>query len=99
MVPFDNGTLYLGGVSGSLQKFPLGFRACAVQIISGSEDGIVRIWDVRLGTESQEQLHGHTHAVLGVSISPNGASSTVCIDGRNIKIVGLADRRVNRLAS
>jgi WD40 repeat protein len=41
------------------------------RIVSGSEDGIVRVWDSSTGKVVQE-LKGHTGSVVSVAFSPNG---------------------------
>lgn len=40
-------------------------------VVSGSDDGTVRLWDVESATE-KAALRGHTAAVTGVAITPDG---------------------------
>ncbi|KAG9089498.1 hypothetical protein FS749_001281 [Ceratobasidium sp. UAMH 11750] len=42
------------------------------RIVSGSDDGTVRIWDAETGDPVLEPLKGHTGAVCSVAFSPNG---------------------------
>ncbi|KAF5343672.1 hypothetical protein D9758_014687 [Tetrapyrgos nigripes] len=43
------------------------------RIVSGSEDGTVRIWDAQTGTAIGEPLQGHEGSVQSVAFSPDGA--------------------------
>ncbi|KAG9086618.1 hypothetical protein FS749_003521 [Ceratobasidium sp. UAMH 11750] len=42
------------------------------RIVSGSDDGTVRIWDAETGDPVLEPLKGHTRGVNSVAFSPNG---------------------------
>ncbi|KAF5345603.1 hypothetical protein D9757_014774 [Collybiopsis confluens] len=42
------------------------------QVVSGSEDKTVRIWNVQTGQQIGDPLHGHTDWVTSVAFSPNG---------------------------
>jgi WD40 repeat protein len=41
------------------------------RLASGGEDGIIRIWDLASGTETDE-LHGHNNWVVGLCVLPSG---------------------------
>ncbi len=61
------------------------------QIISGSDDRTVRIWDRQNGTE-QTVLTGHTGPVWAVAVTPDG-SEIVSVGDQTIRIW---DRRSGR---
>ncbi|WP_261576485.1 P-loop NTPase fold protein, partial [Frankia gtarii] len=61
------------------------------QIISGSDDGTIRIWDRQNGTE-QTTLTGHTDWVRAVAVTPDG-SEIVSVGDQTIRIW---DRRRGR---
>ncbi len=48
------------------------------KIVSGSGDGIARIWDARLQAESKERIRGHSDSVWSVAISVMGRG---CVPG------------------
>jgi WD40 repeat protein len=47
------------------------FSADKVHVVSGSDDGTVRVWDVAVG-EEVNRLVGHTDYVRAVAASPQG---------------------------
>ncbi len=68
MARFDCGTSNPEHASASLLKQQIGsavYRSLAMEtkIVSGSDDGIVRIWDARLQAESEERIRGHSDDV------------------------------------
>ncbi len=60
------------------------------KIVSGSRDGIVRIWDAGLQAESKERIRGHSDPVWSVAISRDG--TRVCSGSRD-RTVRLWDAR------
>ncbi|MCI0464303.1 MAG: PQQ-binding-like beta-propeller repeat protein [Gemmataceae bacterium] len=48
----------------------LAFSPDGRHLVSGSKDGVVRLWDVSSGT--WRELRGHAGAVLGVAFAPDG---------------------------
>ena len=55
-------------------------------VISGSDDGTVRVWDLATGTPIGDPFTGHTGAVLAVAVAE--------LDGRPVVISGGDDRTV-----
>ena len=43
------------------------------QIVSGSGDNTIRIWDTQLGTDMFGPMKGHTNTVASVTYSPDGS--------------------------
>jgi WD40 repeat protein len=58
-------------------------------LASGGEDGIVRIWDLRLRTLTYQQ-RGHTGWIYAVAISPNGKVIASAGDDGTIRLWNLA---------
>ncbi|KAF5334716.1 hypothetical protein D9758_017351 [Tetrapyrgos nigripes] len=56
------------------------------RIVSGSEDGTVRIWDAQTGTAIGEPLRGHQDWVQSVAFSPDGARIVSGSDDRTVRI-------------
>ena len=65
----------MGGAAGErLSLAPLGgFSPDGTRLVSGFQDGTVRLWDVATQTEVAV-LEGHTDQVTSVSFSPDGAT-------------------------
>ena len=76
-----------GGEVNSVSVSADGSRA-----VSGSEDGVVRVWDLETGACTAE-LEGHRDIVLSVSVSPNGAN-VVSADAFGTVLVWELDRNV-----
>ncbi|KAF5381822.1 hypothetical protein D9757_008316 [Collybiopsis confluens] len=51
----------------------IAFSPGGTQIVSGSSDGTVRLWDATTGTQIGDPLRGHTNWVQSVAFSPDGA--------------------------
>jgi WD40 repeat protein len=59
----------------------IAFSADGTTIVTGANDGVVRVWDVEKGTE-RVALRGHLGAIGDVSVSPDGAqAASVGADG------------------
>jgi hypothetical protein len=56
------------------------------QIISGSSDKTIRIWDTETGAIIGEPLKGHTHGVVSVTYSPDGQHIASGSDDTTIRI-------------
>ncbi|KAF5331505.1 hypothetical protein D9758_018599 [Tetrapyrgos nigripes] len=56
------------------------------RIVSGSEDGTVRIWDAQTGTAIGEPLQGHEYWVQSVAFSPDGARIVSGSRDRTVRI-------------
>ena len=81
---FTKGIKVVGGKLGSWPGPPLewightrGVRCIRYspngrQIISGSDDSTIRIWDVETGAAVGNPLEGHTNRVLSIAYSPDG---------------------------
>jgi WD40 repeat protein len=52
----------------------LAFSPDGRHLVSGSKDGVVRLWDVSSG--ARRELRGHAGAVLGVAFAPDGRTLT-----------------------
>jgi WD40 repeat protein len=49
----------------------VGFSPTGRHLVTGGDDGTVRVWDTQSGIEHL-RLHGHQHPVSSVAFSPNG---------------------------
>ena len=67
----------------------VGFSPDGAQIVSGGDDGTVRIWDVASG-EQVAQLDGHAGGVLSVGFSPDGAQIVSGGDDSTVRIWDVA---------
>ena len=56
------------------------------QIVSGSRDRTIRIWDAEIGAIIGEPLNGHTNVVWSVAYSPNGRHIISGSDDMTIRI-------------
>ena len=56
------------------------------QIISGSNDNTIRVWDAETGVVIGEPIKGHTDIVTSVAYSPNGRHIISGSDDRTIRI-------------
>lgn len=59
----------------------LSFRNGSSQVVSGTSDGAVRIWDCKSG-EMALQLDGHRAPITTLSVSPNGTIASTCNKNR-----------------
>jgi WD40 repeat protein len=50
----------------------LAFNADGTQLVSGSGDNMMRLWDVATGQQIGEPFDGHDEAITGVAFSPDG---------------------------
>lgn len=50
----------------------MAFSSDGTRIVSGSEDKILRVWDVTTGAQIGDPLYGHDHRVNSVAFSPDG---------------------------
>ncbi len=72
MAPFDSGTL-IQRVLWNNSKCKLSDEECIIhcrlgKIVSGSLDGLVRIWNGQLGMDSKQGIRGHSEKVFDVAI-------------------------------
>lgn len=73
----------------------LRFDPSATSLLTYAIEGPMRVWDVRTGRQTSDELTGHSGFVLDTSFSPSGASMiSVGSDGK----VGLWDTSTWRLA-
>ncbi|KAG6885358.1 hypothetical protein C0992_005190 [Termitomyces sp. T32_za158] len=61
------------------------FSPDGTQIVSGSDDSSVQVWDTMTGKQVQE-LQGHTHPVTSVAFSPDGAQIVSGSDDNSVRV-------------
>jgi WD40 repeat protein len=64
-------------------------------IVSGSDDGTIKVWNLRTGT-LMRTLRGHSDSIVSLAISPNGQTLATA-SGLNDQSVKLWDLRTGRL--
>lgn len=69
----------LGGRSGIV--WSVAYLPGRCRVVSGSDDGSIRIWDASTGRPVVNPLLGHWDAVMSVAVSPDGRR--VCSGGRD----------------
>ncbi|QRV90252.1 WD repeat-containing protein [Ceratobasidium sp. AG-Ba] len=62
------------------------YSASGTYVVSGSEDGAVRVWDTRSGRQVGQPLTGHTDYVRSVGYSPDGKHIVSGSDDRTIRM-------------
>ena len=75
----------LTGHTGSVRAVAIGRIGDRDVIVSGSEDGTVRVWDAAAGQPRGDPLTGHTGSVRAVAIGRIG--------DRDVIVSGGSDRR------
>src|SRR5262249_2274096 len=78
--------LVFRGHSGPVTAVDMGTVDSEPVIVSGGEDGTVRLWDARTGAQRGEPLIGHTSWVTGVAIG--------VVDGEPVVVSGAMDNTV-----
>ncbi|KAI0313902.1 WD40-repeat-containing domain protein [Amylostereum chailletii] len=74
----------LGGDGGPIRAVVL----LGKQIIAGSHDGGIRMWDADSGIQLGETLQAHTDWIRGMDLSPGGGNQLVsCSDDGTIRII------------
>ncbi|KIJ43762.1 hypothetical protein M422DRAFT_228982 [Sphaerobolus stellatus SS14] len=63
----------------------IAFSSDGLFIVSGSDDGTVRIWNVTTG-ETLKELKGHEHYVTSVAFSPDGSFIASGLDDGTVRI-------------
>ncbi|KAF5343412.1 hypothetical protein D9757_015390 [Collybiopsis confluens] len=63
------------------------------QVVSGSEDKTVRIWNVQTGQQIGDPLHGHTSRVTSLGFSPDGQQ---VVSGSHDNMAGIWDVHAGR---
>lgn len=66
----------------------ISFSPDGKQIISGSNDAKIRVWDLQTGDEVSPALQGHTDTILSLCLSPKG---TQIASGSNDKTIRIWD--------
>lgn len=66
----------------------LDFSAGNSILVTGSEDGVVRLWNAARGTSIKE-LIGHTSTIYSVSFSPDGQKIATAANEGTIRIWGI----------
>jgi WD40 repeat protein len=69
----------------------LAFSQMGQVIVSGAEDGTVRVWDAMTG-EARAVLHGHTQSVKCIAVSPNGEFAASAAEDGTVRVWDLSKR-------
>ncbi|EMD36334.1 hypothetical protein CERSUDRAFT_95666 [Gelatoporia subvermispora B] len=86
--------LQMSGHTGTV--FAVAFAPDGTHLVSGSEDGTVRIWDAKTGDLLLDPLEGHSHAVMSVAFSPDG---TLVVSGSLDKTIQVWDSETGELVT
>jgi WD40 repeat protein len=74
------------------EVFGVAFSPDGRQVLSGSKDRTVRLWDVATGRELR-QMTGHTSSVYRVRFSPDGRRALSCSADRTVRLWDLETGR------
>ena len=67
------------------EVFTLAFSPDARYLWSGGSDQVIRCWDVHTG-QAVGRLYGHTGAIRGLAVSPDGRSIASCSDDYTVQL-------------
>ena len=85
-VPIGTGDPLVHTLTGHVGRvIAVAFNHAGTQIVSGGEDGTVRVWDTQTGASFAE-LSGHTGAVNCVAFSPNDTRVASGSDDKTIRL-------------
>ena len=59
-------------IHGKSSVMAIAFSPDGTQIVSGSDDETIRLWNAVTGQQVGEALRGHEHSVCSVAFSPDG---------------------------
>src|SRR6266571_507627 len=76
--------MVISNVGGSVRSIAL--SPDGQRIVSGSDDGTIRVWNATTGETEAGPFTGHTHSVWSVAFSPDGQRIVSGSDDRTIRV-------------
>ena len=77
-------------IIGKWQVWSVAFSPDGKQIVSGSNDQTIRVWNVATGEQCGEALRGHDSSVTSVAFSPDGKQIVSGSDDQTIRVWNVA---------
>ncbi len=86
--------LVLAGHKGAVRGLAVSTDGCT--IVTGGDDGTVRLWDAKAGKPSGTPLAGHSGPILAVAISPDGSAILTGSADKSARLISRSDGKFIR---